>query len=244
MDNYQYHENDRNIDVKIEKSYDQYIHCGVYDVLEKIKYWLTTIYGKNQLEQRKVLWKDIIKVMPTNQDLLCLIGDFNNVTRAQDRIGGRMVTGSEYIDLQEMMTQARLNEMDSCGDYFTWCNRHTIDTIHSRIDRLLGNVEWFRKYMDTTLKIPPPSVSDHALLQLVNDNQTVKKARRFKFLNCITDMVGCKEVVRTIWNKPLTGNPMFILWIKLHRLKPELNQLSKSIANMKLKMEQVRTDLE
>ncbi|XP_058764837.1 uncharacterized protein LOC131638301 [Vicia villosa] len=156
VDNYQYHDNgriwiswnDNAIDVKVVKSSDQYIHCGIYDANGTLLYWLTAIYGKNQLEQRKLLWKTIANIQPSNQDPWCLMGDFNNVLKARDRIGGRLITDSEYVDLWDMMTSAGLTEMDGCGDYYTWCNRHTNDTIYSRIDRLIGNVEWFKKYND------------------------------------------------------------------------------------------------
>ncbi|XP_058784212.1 uncharacterized protein LOC131658983 [Vicia villosa] len=150
-----------------------------------------------------------------------------------------MVMESEYSDLQDMMLQAGLSEMDSCGDYFTWCNRHTVDPIHSRIDRLVGNVDWFTTYSDLTLKILPLNVLDHALLLLTDRNQ-IKRASRFKFYNCVNDLPGYKDVVSNRWNKPLEGSTMFTLWGKLQRLKPELKQFSKGLTNM----EQARKDLE
>lgn len=140
------------------------------------------------------------------------------------------------------MLQAGLTEMDICGDYFTWCNRHTTDTIHSRIDKLIGNVEWFKQNSDITLNILPPSVSDHALLHVVKDMQSDKRTRRFKFYNCITDLAGYEEVVSNCWNNPMDGNPMFILWRKLQRLKPVLKR--DNMSNMKHNLETTRKDLE
>jgi hypothetical protein len=69
------------------------------------------------------------------------MGDFNNVHKAADRIGGRLVHESEYSDLVSMMQQANLSEMDNIGDYFTWYNKHAAGAIYSRIDRILGNVD-------------------------------------------------------------------------------------------------------
>ncbi|XP_058784538.1 uncharacterized protein LOC131659349 [Vicia villosa] len=194
LDNYQNHENgriwiswnDRNIYIKYVHSSDQYIYYGVFDLMGDFKFWLTAIYGKNHM--------DIIKMIPNAPDPWCLVGDYNNAASAQDRIGGRMVMESEYSDLQDMMLKAGLSEMDSCGDYFTRCNRHTLDPIHSRIDSLIGNVDWFNKYSDLTLKILPPSVSDHALLLLIDNNQ-IKRTSRFKFYNCITELPWYGEVV-------------------------------------------------
>ncbi|XP_058782915.1 uncharacterized protein LOC131657547 [Vicia villosa] len=226
LDNYLNHDNgriwvswsDRNLEVKMIKSSAQFIHCGVYGVMGDFRFWLTALYGMNKLEQRKNLWKDLSLLKPSSNDPWCIIGDFNNVTKAQDRIGGRMVSEAEYTDLQEMMINNGLSEMDSCGDYFTWCNRHTVDPIHSRIDRLIGNV--------------------------AKDKQKGHKSRRFKFYNCLTKLPGYEETIRASWNKPIEGSPMYILWRKLQRLKPDLQQLSKNIINMKHNLEAARKDLD
>ncbi|XP_058726956.1 uncharacterized protein LOC131598361 [Vicia villosa] len=223
VDNYHNHDNGRiwiswndNLDdVKVIQSSDQYLHCGIYDTKGTFQFWLTAIYRKNRLEQRKILWKDIANMRPNVQDPWCLMGDFNNVMRAQDRMGGRMVTDFEYVDLLDMMTHTGLTEMDGCGDYDTWCNRHTNDTIYSRIDILIGNVESFKKYNDMNLRILAPIVSDHALLQVVNETQKVINNRRFKFYNRVIELASYEEVVKKSWDEPLDGSPMFILWRKL-----------------------------
>lgn len=77
-----------------------------------------------------------------------VIGDFNNVEKSQDRIRSKMVMEVQYVDLQNMMNATRLCEMDSIHDYFTWFNKHTVGTIYSLIEKLLGNLEWFQKNMD------------------------------------------------------------------------------------------------
>lgn len=71
----------------------------------------------------------------------CLVT--NNVLKAKDRVGGNLVTESEYEDLAKMMRNTGTFEKDSTGDYYTWSNKQTDGMIYSRIDRVLGNVEWF-----------------------------------------------------------------------------------------------------
>ena len=129
-----------------------------------------------------------------------------------------LVTKNEYIDLQEMMNVVGLSEMDSIGDYFTWSNKQNVGTIYSRIDRVLGNVKWFQDHLDYHLKILPPSISDHALLCVEGKMQPKNKTRRFKFYNCMVNMIGYEEVVHNSWNRPIRGTPMHVLWQKLQRL--------------------------
>ena len=223
---------------------DQFIHCGIYDNMGKFKYWLTAIYAQNQLEHRRVLWKDLEHLHSTIQGPWCVIGDFNNVASANDRIGGRMVTENEYIDLQEMMNVAGLSEMESIGDYFTWSNKHNVGTIYSRINKVLGNVKWFQDRLDYHLKILPPSVSDHALLCVEGKMQPKNKTRRFKFYNCMVNMLGYEEVVQNSWNRPIRGTPMHVLWQKLQRLKLELVQLGKSMTNANQELVKAIRDLD
>lgn len=52
-----------------------------------------------------------------------LIGDFNNMVKIEDIIGGSLVTEKEYINLTRMMSNIGLYEMESNGDYFTWSNK-------------------------------------------------------------------------------------------------------------------------
>lgn len=126
-------------------------------------------------------------------------------------IGGKIATKYEYKDLQGMMTNTKLSEMDSSGDYFTWSNKHTIGIIYSRIDRVLGNKEWFLANMDTILHIPPPNASDHAILYLTEKKNIQRAPHKFKFNNCIMDFEGYDDVVKKSWTKPCRGGKMKVL---------------------------------
>ncbi|KAF1880054.1 hypothetical protein Lal_00022183 [Lupinus albus] len=145
-DNYLDHDNGRiwiiwdnsRLDVRVINSTSQLIHCGVYNLDGSFKYWLSAIYALNNLEQRKRLWGDIERIHNSQQGPWCLIGDFNNVIKAHDRIEGKKVTEHEYIDFTTMMEKANLYEMDSSGEYYTWSNKQTEGTIYSRIDRAIG----------------------------------------------------------------------------------------------------------
>ena len=183
LDNYVDHDNGRiwlcwdnnRIDLKFVHSSSQLVHCGVYGLDGIFRYWLTAIYALNKLENRRSLWKDIVTLHSHQQGPWCLIGDYNNVTKAQDRIGGKMVTEAEYTDFSDMLEQTGLAKMDSQGDYFTWSNKHVEGTIYSRIDRVMANVSWFQNNLDVNLHIMPPNVSDHALLWLQHRDRVILK---------------------------------------------------------------------
>ncbi|XP_058725589.1 uncharacterized protein LOC131596870 [Vicia villosa] len=90
IDNYKYHNNgriwitwdNRTMDLKEVSSSDQFIHCVVHNSQGDFMYWLTTVYGLNQLEKRNKLWKDLLNLKPNQNTPWCAIGDYNNVAQA------------------------------------------------------------------------------------------------------------------------------------------------------------------
>lgn len=137
LDNYQAHYNgriwifwdDSYKDIRLVKCTSQMIHCGVYDVNGNFQNWMTAIYAMNQLDQRRKLWEDLEHIHNSQQGPWFLMGDFNNLTKSMDRVGGNLVTEREYVDLRNLMDHAGLFEKDSTGEYFTWTNKHSIGTI-------------------------------------------------------------------------------------------------------------------
>jgi exonuclease III len=164
LDNYHAHPNgriwvvwdDKSIDVRHVKSTSQMIHCGVYDVNGDFQTWMTAIYAHNQPAQRKILWKELDAVHRNQQGPWFLIGDFNNVIKSMDRIGGNLVTEHEFADLNDMMNTTGLFEKESIWDYYTWTNKHTVGTIYSRIDHVLGNLDWLQANLHRQLEILAP----------------------------------------------------------------------------------------
>ncbi|XP_058776967.1 uncharacterized protein LOC131651319 [Vicia villosa] len=171
VDNYANHSNGRiwinwnnnRIDVHVIKSSSQMIHCGLFDLAGNFLSWLTAIYAANDINQRRILWRDIEGIHNSQQGSWMLIGDFNNVTRVQDRIGGKRVTQAEVQDLLSMMEVTDLCEMDGIGAPFTWSNKQMETTIYSKIDKVLANTSWFQQHLDTTLHILHPGTHVHCI---------------------------------------------------------------------------------
>lgn len=80
------------VEIKHILSTNQLIHGVVFDLKGNFLNWLTIIYYMNQLEYRRILWRDIKKIHQQHQCPWFLIVDFNNLLKANDRIGNRLVT--------------------------------------------------------------------------------------------------------------------------------------------------------
>ncbi|XP_058776752.1 uncharacterized protein LOC131651098 [Vicia villosa] len=252
LDNYDHHANGRiwvywdnnKVDIRHVKSSEQYIHCGVYDLMGRFKFWLTAIYALNQLEHRKILWKQMINPQRQLTGAWCAMGDFNNVANANGRIGGNLVVETEYVDYNEMLSTIGLCEVDSKGDFFTWSNKQSGNPIYSRIDRVIANVEWLQANDNLQLNVLSPPISDHSLLSLSDPIKPKQNMRPFRFSNNWIAIEDFHDIVKASWDKPISGRPMEILWKKLARLQPVLRRLNKPMNDIHLKIAEARSNLE
>ncbi|XP_058768036.1 uncharacterized protein LOC131641747 [Vicia villosa] len=205
--------------------------------------WDNTKVDLRYLENRKRLWKDMKELHSRYVGPWCAIGHYNNVATANERICGKLIVESEYVDFNNLLNDAGLCEMDNKGDYFTWSNKQSENPIYSRIDRLIANTDWFQGNNDLVLNVLSPHISGHALLYLSKPTVARKKIR-FRFNNNWTDIEGFQECVRQSCTKTTYGRPMEILWRKLMRLQPELKKLNKQVTDLQQRIIDTRKNLD
>lgn len=205
LDNYTMHINGRIwllwqpsvMDIRLVQCSDQYMHCEVLGMDGKFQYWLTIIYAHNQLDCRRKLWQDLIDLSQYIQGAWLLIGDYNNVLKIEDRIGGNSVHAYEFQDLSAMMDTVDLFEHDTIGNHFTWTNKHVQGVIYSRIDRALCNQSWFTQYPNCKIEVLDAHISDHNPLLVQMECRIVMPTSVFKFINCVTEsLISCKQCHR------------------------------------------------
>lgn len=104
----------------------------------------------------KLIWNDIERLHTSIQGTWFLLGDFDNVLKAQYKIDGNDGLKSKYSYLTGMMDIIGLYEKDSICDYYTWSNKPDNNTIYSITDRVIGNLTRLPQNIDTTLKVTTP----------------------------------------------------------------------------------------
>ncbi|XP_058751689.1 uncharacterized protein LOC131624791 [Vicia villosa] len=230
-------------EVNITHKSEQHMHCEMKT--EQSHMYVTLVYAHNQLEKCKKLWKDISLIAPQIQDPWMIIGDYNNVLKLHDRIGGNDVHRAEYIDLEEMMSNIGLYEHATRGSYYTWSNKHSQGTIYSRIDRAICNGEWYLKFPRCEIDVLQPYISDHSPLKVNLDHSSITQKCRpcFKFLNCVTQREDYIANIKENWQIPIEGRPMYICWRKLIRLQKTLSLLNRDTTAEVKKIQQSRDNL-
>ncbi|XP_071723887.1 uncharacterized protein [Rutidosis leptorrhynchoides] len=101
-------------------------------------------------------------------------------------------------EFKEVIITANLVEMHFQGPLFTWNNRQEMqDRVLSKLDRF--TLETFRN----------------------------GKPKAFRFYNMWMAHNEFKSLLVEAWNKPVEGNPMFQLWLKLEEVKQKMKGLNK-----------------
>lgn len=224
-------------------SNDKLIHTRVYNFAGELKYWCTGIYAWNTLKERKNLWGDIEKIEPNQNEPWIIMGDFNNVLRENDRLGGKVVMEAKYEDLASMMEKMDLYEKDSQGDHFTWSNKKSNRMIFSRIDRIIANIPWHQQHINYTLFIMELEILDHSLLCLKTPGQVHLQKSHFKFLNVVIQTEGFLSTVKEDWDRPMEGSAMLVLWKKLQRLQLTIRRLSQPYKGINVQIYKARNKL-
>ena len=120
-----------------------------------------------------------------------------------------------------------LNDVALNGRAYTWSNDRLNCTL-SRIDRVLGSVEWHSLFPNCFLQGVSSGISDHCPLLLSTALQT-HKCKRFRFESFWVHKDGFQEVVAEAWNKTeedFKGNAIAVFNCKLQRTARALQSWS------------------
>ncbi|XP_069143598.1 uncharacterized protein [Solanum lycopersicum] len=212
---------------KILDSDQQQITCEVNHDNCSESFLMTYVYAKCRDQLRKPLWDSMLKWSATVHPW-CILGDFNVITSAQEKLGGREYNIRKSLEFINIIDSCGLIDMGYNGQPYTWCNhRNNGDMIWKRLDRGMVNDKWLDIMPHTNVTHLPSVGSDHSplLLDMIDHKDTVIKY--FKFLNYWTENDTFLHTVENCWNKKVTGNPMWILHTKLKRLTKTLREWSK-----------------
>lgn len=97
--------------------------------------------------------------------------------------------------------------------------------------------------MEATLEILEPGVSNHSLLKLSIGFVRKIVKHQFKYFNCVAHMDNFIPTIANVWNVPLRGGAMYVVWKKLQQLQLAIRRLAKPISGIKVKVEEVRAAL-
>lgn len=129
---------------------------------EGLDFLTSFIYGRNTIEERRMLWKELCLIGNTmNGESWLEMGDFNEVQINEWR-GPGIHFDVGPSDFHLMMDKTNLLEMQSRGGSFTWSNGVVgLSRGESKIYRALMNSQWNRVWPNMVCELYQGGSSDH-----------------------------------------------------------------------------------
>ncbi|XP_062100591.1 uncharacterized protein LOC133806516 [Humulus lupulus] len=215
------------VSVEVRMESDQLVHVLATEVRTNKKFYVTFVYGRNTIEERRQLWNDLAGLFVPNTPWL-VAGDFNAVFEVTDRVGGRGITAMELEDAQNWRALGWVDEIRTNGSHFTWTNKQANeDIIYSKLDRVFINEEWGDVFPNSVVVVNWDLLSDHCYCIIKSEVVVNQGIRLFRFFNLWTDHDRYSEVVLQNWRKSCKGEGLGKIIQKLSRLQQVLWQFNK-----------------
>ncbi|XP_062113230.1 uncharacterized protein LOC133824363 [Humulus lupulus] len=213
--------------VDIIQESDQFMHTLIEEVRSNRKYCITFVDGRNTIQERCQLWRDLSSLQfPTTAWLLT--GDFNSVFNGDDRLGGRPVMTAELIDAQGWKALGLADDLRSIGSHYTWTNNQDGRArIYSKIDHIFKNEEWIDLFPESAAVIRWDIFSDHCYCLIKAVQEVVSGFRPFKFFNMWIEHANFKRTVLESWYKPVQVFGLERVVVQLKRLSRVLRLFNK-----------------
>ncbi|XP_020271932.1 uncharacterized protein LOC109847098 [Asparagus officinalis] len=231
----------------------QHISCAVKSLDGRLNCIISSVYGYNHADARKLLWNELSQIQQNLGNLPWLLcGDFNAMISDDEKLGGTALTEADTYDFNQFIDTCQLSHLKTIGCFFTWNNKQDAATrVLSRLDRALVNDQWINTYNSSQAEFLLPSFSDHspALVTIFEDQVHGKKP--FRFFKMWTKHSDYLPTVSSIWNTSIDGHTMFSIVSKLKLLKTALkdlnrrhfNNISEQVLRAKANLENVQKAL-
>uniref|UniRef100_A0A803Q3C3 Reverse transcriptase domain-containing protein n=1 Tax=Cannabis sativa TaxID=3483 RepID=A0A803Q3C3_CANSA len=213
--------------VDIRYCSSQLIHCYVESQQQVGKFYVSLVYAFNDVNKRAELWEELEEVASKVDEPWLLMGDFNEILNANERIGKRAhnVPSQRF---QDSMEKCRMVDLKSSGSFFTWNNKQKPEErIFSKIDRAMVNMQWLNVFPCSEAVFLPEMIFDHTpiLVSIYEDKNYGKKP--FRYYNMWKMAPEYDNLVAKAWEEESSGTRMFRIVHKLRRLKAVLKHLNR-----------------
>ncbi|KAJ0744136.1 putative RNA-directed DNA polymerase [Helianthus annuus] len=125
---------------------------------------IVNIHAPNDVGRRRDLWVDLAEVISQNSGLWILLGDFNEVRSAEERINSRLDGGASDA-FNGFISNTGLLEYSMSGGKFTFISGH-FEIKMSKLDRFLVNDAFMSNWPCARVVVHKRGLSDHCPISL------------------------------------------------------------------------------
>ncbi|KAJ4847049.1 hypothetical protein Tsubulata_017084 [Turnera subulata] len=153
------------------------------------------IYAPVDLDDRLLLWDELISLKTSFPSPWLIVGDFNQTLLPSERKNGTVHAGGASA-FRRFMQTLNLEEFFLEDRRFTWSNSRSA----SKIDRVMAEPEWNLLLPTLSLKSDARGKSDHWPL-ILSQEQMDWGFKPFRFQDCWWEFPGFMEVISGMWEK-------------------------------------------
>lgn len=187
-------------------------HIDAEITWEGVTWRFTGIYGFPGASQKHKTWELICSLYLPDERPWLLGGDFNEVLRDEEKIGGIARKSRCMEDFRKCMDECNLNDLNVQGDIFTWYGNRRGETIWERIDRFICNPNFEASFKFIKPRNLDWSFSDHRPIEISLNNKHTRRPRRyqkqFKFEELWTNYEECGDLISKngVWKGNLSSS--------------------------------------
>ncbi|KAL0449535.1 UNVERIFIED_CONTAM: hypothetical protein Slati_1509900 [Sesamum latifolium] len=187
------------VDITVLVVHPQCIRCRVFVKRTHESSLITIIYGSNDVTARRELWGQLLLVMEDVVDEPWLVlGDFNTVLDLSDVCGNSGDISMAVAEFQACLVDTGLLTLPLRGATYTWHNcSDGLRSLWKRLDRMLANDNWLRKWPSSICYSTTPRTSDHSPLVLQGYDFRQSK-HLFHFDNYLAASPGFLDSVNSV----------------------------------------------
>jgi len=212
--------------------------------LGSLWFFASFVYGDPVWNSRQEVRDNLINIGLTRNEPWFVVGDLNEIWDNSEKLGGPARDESSFLPFRNMVRDCRLRDIPFSGNKFSWAGKRNDMWIQIRLDRALGNSEWFHLFPRVHSEYLERVGSDHRplLTRFVNENQSF--SGRFMFDKRWISKPETIEVVRQGWhNGGNTGD--ISLFDRIAACRRSLSRWKRSSqSNSKTRIKMLRENLE
>jgi len=189
---------------------------------------LTAVYAHTDYIFRRELWEHLSDLKVRITDPWAIGGDYNAIMCKSEKLGGAAPNIRAMNDFTHFQHDNDLIDLGFEGSMYTWSNNNPNNPIWERLDRIMVNHEFVKKFPETYIAHQTQLLSDHSPIIICSKEHT-KMASSFKFLSMWTTHSDCESIIAETWAVEVISSPLYKLQIKLKMLKEKLKIWNKNI---------------
>ena len=161
-----------------------------------------------------------------------MAGDFNCILHSSEVHGGRQTWTPDMQSFKDCIQNSGLGHLKTVGELLTWTNKRPNDPIFKRLNRILGNMEWFTGFSDFVVFVKNRGIMDHNPLILSAPMHLQKFRKQFQYFHFMKDLPNFLDVIKTTWIfEQWYGDPMMIFNRRMKTVKQALIKLNSATEN-------------